>query len=105
MDYNSRLLHYDNLNTIHFPYFTIILDLACKKSPCHLNASCENVPGGYKCTCDPEFIGNGTHCQTGKNYIYRSEYHYTHTDCTIRIISRINIIQKMVLTSFLSVIL
>ena len=34
----------------------------CASSPCHPNASCTNVPGGFECTCNSNFRGNGFNC-------------------------------------------
>lgn len=29
---------------------------------CHINASCENTPGGFSCVCDPGYAGDGVMC-------------------------------------------
>ena len=31
--------------------------------PCHDHATCNNTRGGYVCSCNEGFIGNGTHCE------------------------------------------
>ena len=33
---------------------------------CHENATCSDVVGGFNCTCNTGFTGNGTFCE-GKN--------------------------------------
>ena len=42
-----------------------ILPLNCLNSPlnnCHLNASCSDNIGGFDCSCNSGFYGNGTSC-------------------------------------------
>ncbi len=29
---------------------------------CDENAECDNTVGGFNCTCDPGYMGNGTMC-------------------------------------------
>ena len=30
---------------------------------CHMNATCNNMPGGFNCTCNVFFSGDGTDCE------------------------------------------
>ena len=30
--------------------------------PCHVNATCNDIPGSYECNCFDGFTGNGTRC-------------------------------------------
>ncbi len=34
---------------------------------CHENATCFNYPGGFNCSCNSGFIGNGTYCEGMSN--------------------------------------
>ena len=34
----------------------------CLDNPCDTNASCLNINGGFNCTCDNHFNGNGFNC-------------------------------------------
>ena len=34
-----------------------------KTHDCHENATCSDVVGGFNCTCDTGFTGNGTFCE------------------------------------------
>jgi hypothetical protein len=34
----------------------------CLLTPCHSNATCDNVVGSFNCTCVDGYAGNGTHC-------------------------------------------
>ena len=36
-------------------------------TPCHPDASCENIPGNYTCMCNEGFSGDGQDC-TGKPF-------------------------------------
>ena len=35
----------------------------CLGSPCHVNATCENRDGTFRCYCKPGFTGDGYTCQ------------------------------------------
>ena len=35
----------------------------CSGSPCHVNATCENRDGTFRCYCKPGFTGDGYTCQ------------------------------------------
>ena len=35
---------------------------------CHENANCSDMVGGFNCTCNSGFTGNGTFCES--KYIY-----------------------------------
>lgn len=38
---------------------------------CHENANCSEVMGGFNCTCNTGFTGNGTSCESnGKRHSY-----------------------------------
>ena len=43
---------------------------------CDLNAECTNIVGGFTCTCNSGFTGNGSIC-TGKNRIIFFTYFNT----------------------------
>ena len=30
---------------------------------CHINATCNNIPGSFVCTCNTGFSGNQTYCE------------------------------------------
>lgn len=48
--------------------FIILPDLdidECLKGPCLNGAECENVPGDYRCKCDPGYTGKN--CGKGTN--------------------------------------
>ena len=34
----------------------------CADNPCHANATCTNTVGGYTCTCNTGYSGDGTTC-------------------------------------------
>ena len=36
---------------------------------CDINAYCTNADGSFNCTCNPGYMGNGTHCQ-GESLAY-----------------------------------
>ena len=38
----------------------------CQQNVCHVNSTCINVFGSYKCECRTGFTGNGTTCK-GQN--------------------------------------
>ncbi|KAK7495637.1 hypothetical protein BaRGS_00013084 [Batillaria attramentaria] len=44
----------------------------CLNNMCSMNAKCENFPGSYSCTCEGNYVGDGTVCT------WRC---YTHGDC------------------------
>ena len=52
-------------------YFTVtLLDIdECQdgNNSCDINAGCSNTDGGYNCTCQHGYYGNGTIC-TGISY-------------------------------------
>ena len=35
----------------------------CSSSPCSADAQCDNTLGGYNCTCNSGFSGNGSNCE------------------------------------------
>ena len=41
---------------------------------CDVNAECSNSHGSFFCTCEPEYTGNGTHCQGRNSTIIRNRY-------------------------------
>ena len=42
-------------------------------STCHEQAICSNEPGGYTCTCNTGFTGNGSFCELGQ-LVYGARY-------------------------------
>jgi len=34
----------------------------CREQPCGLYARCDNVPGGFLCSCEPGYVGDGYTC-------------------------------------------
>ena len=34
----------------------------CIAGPCHINATCNNNMGSFKCVCNPGYTGNGFEC-------------------------------------------
>ena len=38
----------------------------CQQNVCHVNSTCINIPGSYKCKCRTGFAGNGTTCKGQK---------------------------------------
>ena len=38
------------------------VDECVQQSPCHSDATCENVIGSYKCSCNTGYVGNGIIC-------------------------------------------
>lgn len=34
----------------------------CAMDPCHPNATCTNTEGGFNCTCNANFEGDGSTC-------------------------------------------
>ena len=39
-----------------------IIDCDDDPPPCHVNATCNDIPGSYECNCFEGFTGNGTYC-------------------------------------------
>ena len=41
----------------------VIIDInECEGSPCHRNATCENIDGSFVCSCAGHFVGDGFIC-------------------------------------------
>ena len=38
------------------------VDECLQLSPCHSDATCQNVIGSYKCSCNTGYVGNGIIC-------------------------------------------
>ena len=51
--------------------FNLFLDVnECQNtSICHQNATCDNIPGSYTCTCNPGLSGDGKHSCIGKFWV------------------------------------
>ncbi len=44
-------------------YFYVSDIIDCDEDPpCHVNATCNDIPGSYECNCSQGFTGNGTNC-------------------------------------------
>ena len=66
-----------------FKFFWLLicyLDInECAKSPCKNGATCQNLPGSYRCNCKSGY--SGRNCQTGelcfrlRNFIRNSNFH------------------------------
>lgn len=53
-------------------YFNCLVDVnecATGQNNCHSNASCANTPGGFTCTCNAGYIGDGITC-TGNGIVF-----------------------------------
>ena len=46
----------------YFHFITDINECNTTNHGCHMNASCNNVGGGYFCKCNFGFSGNGMNC-------------------------------------------
>lgn len=38
-------------------------DECCAGTFCHINSTCSNSLGGFNCSCNDGFSGNGTDCE------------------------------------------
>ena len=48
---------------IHCLFISIDEDKCCVGTFCDITATCSNYLGGFNCSCNEGFIGNGTDCQ------------------------------------------
>ena len=48
---------------IHCLFICIDEDECCVGTFCDMNATCSNYLGGFNCSCNEGFIGNGTDCE------------------------------------------
>ena len=56
-------------STIHFA----LADFdECETNPCHINATCVNTDGSFKCLCNSGYTGSGFQC-SGKLRMNRAE--------------------------------
>jgi hypothetical protein len=45
------------------PFVNIFSDInECLTNPCHTDATCQNIPGSFTCTCNVGYSGNGFNC-------------------------------------------
>ena len=59
----GEILKYHWLNYIFF--FCTSDFNECLEEPCHVNSTCKNMVGSFRCECNQGFIGDGINC-TGK---------------------------------------
>ena len=51
-------------------YCVIVDIIECNSDhPCHVNATCNDIPGSYECNCLEGFTGNGTYCDGMYSYL------------------------------------
>ena len=48
---------------------------------CHADATCVNTYGGFNCTCDPGYVGNGTQCEPAPCEVNSALTEPQHIDC------------------------
>ena len=37
--------------------------MECRSNPCHVNATCSELTGGFSCVCKTGFTGDGINCK------------------------------------------
>ena len=57
-----------NLHKFIFYIVSDINECLADRSPCDVNATCNNTDGSYNCTCKEGYTGNGTYCQGDLTY-------------------------------------
>ena len=67
-------------------YPAMLLDFDECASPgdnnCSTNAACTNTPGGFTCTCNQRYTGDGVTCM-GKYLSHRREWQYCMRSVTL----------------------
>ena len=46
-----------------FSVFIADVNECCVGTFCHINSTCSDFLGGFTCSCNDGFTGNGTHCE------------------------------------------
>jgi hypothetical protein len=74
----EKIIRIGSVNYETITSFFVLDIIDCDNDPpCHVNATCNDIPGSYECNCSEGLTGNGTYCE-GIDIFYKYNFFKSH---------------------------